>query len=85
MIYNIFFWKPFLFRLEQCIKYWAKPATLSLISGVLSNLPRSCADLVVKNALLHQQLIVLHRQVKRPSFTNRDRFRLILLARCTRF
>jgi hypothetical protein len=35
--------------------------------------------------LLRQQLIVLNRQVNRPLLTNRDRFRLVLLARCTRF
>ena len=82
---NIFVWKPFLFQLQQSIKHWAKPATLALSFGVLSDLTRSRADLIVENALLHQQLIVLHRQVKRPVVTNRDRFCLVLLARCTRF
>ena len=85
MIYNIFVWKPFLFQLQQCIKHWTKPATLSLVSGVLSDLTRSRADLVVENALLRQQLIILNRQIKRPLLTHRDRFRLVLLARCTRF
>ena len=73
-------WKPFLFRLQQRIKHWTKPATLSLIAGVLSDLTRSRADLIVENALLRQQMIILHRQVKRPVFTNRERFRLVLLA-----
>ena len=85
MIYNFFLWIPFLFSLQQRIKHWAKPATLSLISGGLSDLTRSRADLIVENALLRQQLIVLNRQVKRPLLTHRDRFRLVLLARCTRF
>src|SRR4030066_1319612 len=85
MIYNIFIWKPFLFHLQQHIKHWAKPATLSLISGVLSDLTRSRADLIGENALLRPQLIVLNRQAKRPLLTHRDRFRLVLLARCTRF
>ena len=85
MIYNIFIWKPFLFQLQQHIKHWAKPATLSLISGVLSDLTRSRSDLIVENALLRQQLIVLNRQVKRPLLTHHDRFRLVLLARFTRF
>jgi hypothetical protein len=61
MIYKIFVWKPFLFQLQQLIKHWAKPANLSLISGVLSDLTRSRADLIVENALLRQQLIVLNR------------------------
>jgi putative transposase len=85
MIYNINVLKPFLFQLQQRIKHWAKPANLSLISGVLSDLTRSRSDLVVENALLRQQLIVLNRQVKRPELTSRDRFRLVLLARSTRF
>jgi hypothetical protein len=46
---------------------------------------RSRTDLIVENALLRQQLIFLNRQVKRPQLTHRDRFLLILLARCTGF
>jgi transposase InsO family protein len=46
---------------------------------------RSKADLIAENAMLRQQLIVLNRQVKRPQLTNRDRLRLVLLARCTQF
>jgi putative transposase len=56
-----------------------------LISGVISDLTRSRSDLIVENALLRQQLIVLHRQVKRPLFTQHDRFRLVLIARFSRF
>lgn len=41
--------------------------------------------LVAENAMLRQQLIVLRRQVKRPKLTNSDRFRLLLLARFTRY
>jgi len=85
MIYPIFVWKYFLFQFQQHIKHWAKPATLSLISGVLSDLTRSRSDLIVANALLRQQLIVLNRQVKRPLLTQSDRFLLVLLARFSRF
>ena len=65
MIYSIFVWKFFLFQFQQKIKQWAKPATLSLIFGVLSDLIRSRTDLLIENAMLHQQLIILNRQVKR--------------------
>jgi putative transposase len=85
MIYYIFIWKYFLFQFQQQSKHWAKPATVSLISGFISDLTRSRSDLIVENALLRQQLIVLHRQVKRPNLTQHDRFRLVLLARFTRF
>jgi hypothetical protein len=38
----------------------------------------SRTDLIVENALLRQQLIVLHRQIKQPQLTNGDRFYLLL-------
>jgi hypothetical protein len=85
MIDNFFLWKPFIIWLQQRIKHWAKPNPLSLITATRSDLTRSRSDLVVENALLRQRLIVLNRQVKRPQITKRDRFRLVLLARCTRF
>ena len=56
----------FLRWLQERVKLWTKPATSVLIIGALSDLTRSHADLVVENALLRQQLIVLNRQVKRP-------------------
>ncbi len=83
MIYYIFNWKYFLFQFQQKIKQWAKPATLSLISGVISDLTRSRSDLIVENALLCQQLNVLHRHVKLPQLTRSERLLLVLLARFT--
>ena len=80
-----FFRKPIIIWIQQLIKQWAKPATQSSISGIHSDLTRSRSDLVIENALLRQQLIVLARQVKRPQITHRDRFWLLLLAHCTRF
>jgi hypothetical protein len=56
--------------LQECIKHWIKPATSVLIIGALSDLTRSRTDLVVENALLRQQLIVLNRHIKRPQLTN---------------
>jgi len=50
--------------LQERIKHWIKPATSVLIIGALSDLTRSRTDLVVENALLRQQLIVLNRQVQ---------------------
>jgi putative transposase len=46
---------------------------------------RSKTDLIVENALLRQQLIVLNRQVKKPQLTNHDRVRLVLLSRITKY
>jgi hypothetical protein len=53
-----------------------------LAIGAITDLSRIRADLLVENALLRQQLIVLYRQIKRPQLTNGDRIRLVLLARC---
>ncbi len=66
--------------LQERVKLWTKPATSVLIIGALSDLTRSHADLVVENALLRQQLIVLNRQIKRPQLTNLDRIRLLVLS-----
>lgn len=71
--------------LQKRIKLWTKPATSTLIIGILSDLARNRTDLVVENALLRQQLIVLKRQVKRPQLTNSDRFCLVFLTRFTVF
>ncbi len=79
------FWKNLGRRLKQHLKQWTKPATAILVTETLSDVTRSRADLIAENAMLRQQLIVLNRQIKRPQFTNGDRIRLVLLARCTRF
>jgi putative transposase len=51
----------------------------------ISDIRRSSTDLLVENALLRQQLIVLRRQIKRPQLTNGDRIRLVLLARFSKY
>ena len=79
MVSKILLW------LQERIKLWTKPATSILIIGILSDLARNRTDLVVENALLRQQLIVLNRQVKRPQLTNSDRFCLVFLTRFTVF
>ena len=71
--------------LQERVKHWTKPATSVLIIGLLSDLTRSHTDLVVENALLRLQLIVLKRQIKRPQITRSDRFRLVFLSHFTMF
>ena len=51
---------------------------------ILADLSRSKTELVAENALLRQQLIILQRQMKRPTFTSTDRILLVLLARVVR-
>jgi len=71
--------------LQERLKLWTKPATSILNIGILSDLTRSRTDLVVENALLRQQLIILKRQVKRPQLTDPDRFRLVLFSHFAKF
>jgi putative transposase len=75
----------FLDWLQDRIKLWTKPASSVLIIGILSDLTRSRTDLVIENALLRQQLIILKRQTKRPQLTKTDRFRLVFLSHFTMF
>ena len=58
-----------------------EPAHFNLVTGTLADLPRSRWELLAENALLRQQLIVLHRQVKTPRLTWRERLSLLFLAR----
>jgi putative transposase len=71
-------------RMHQRLLQWTKPTNRSLVSGTLINLTRTRAELIAENALLRQQLIILRRQVKRPTCTRTERIRLVLLARVVR-
>jgi putative transposase len=75
--------KRFASRVKQHLKRWSKPAIGRIMVGSLSDLKRSRKDLIIENAILGQQLIVLNRQVKRPQLTQGDRVRFVLLARLT--
>ena len=68
MTFNLFFWTPYLLWLYQRLKHWSQPTTY-LVSGITSDLIRSRTDLLIENAMLRQQLIILNRQVKRPLVT----------------
>jgi len=70
--------------LQHGFLHWARPLNTSLLLGTLADLARGKSELVAENALLHQQLIILRRQSKRPVCTRKDRSLLVLLARATR-
>jgi len=50
------------------------------VLNAATDLMRTKSELVLENAFLRQQLIVLKRQVRRPALTWRDRALLVLLA-----
>jgi len=58
---------------------WATPDNHSLAPNTALDLTRSRLELMLENALLRQQLIVLKRQTKRPQLTWRDRALFVLL------
>jgi putative transposase len=66
---------------NQFFRHITQPASPNLVTGTLADLPRRRSELLAENALLRQQLIVLHRQVKTPRLTWRDRLSLLFLAR----
>jgi len=72
---------PILKLLEPRIQCWAKPTNQSLVLGTVADLTRGRSELVLENAFLRQQVIVLSRDKKRPPLTNKDRRLLVLLAR----
>jgi putative transposase len=70
--------------LSSRLTRWTKPRGTSLPLATLTDLGRSKSELLAENALLRHQLIILKRQVKRPTFTRTDRILLVLLARLVR-
>ena len=58
---------------------WPRPAAAHL-TGTGTDLARTRGQLLAENALLRQQLLVLHRSVTRPTLTPADRALLVLLA-----
>jgi putative transposase len=66
--------------LEQAFLHLTQLSHHSIVLSTTSDLTRSKGDLVAENALLRQELVVLHRQVKKPSFSQSDWLWLVLLA-----
>ncbi len=62
------------------LRAWTKPITESPLVGTVADVTRSRRDLIIENALLRQQLLVLQRQVKRPKLSWRDRAVIVGLA-----
>jgi transposase InsO family protein len=59
---------------------WLRPAAATHLRGTSADLLRSKSDLLIENALLRHQLVVLRRSGKRPVLTPADRTLLVLLA-----
>jgi putative transposase len=67
-------------RLLRRPRDWTKPITATPLVGALTDSTRSRRELILENALLRQQLLVLQRQEKRPKLHWRDRAVIVGLA-----
>src|SRR5579871_4344743 len=65
--------------LNQKIQQWTRPSNGNVVFEALTDVLRPKPELVLDNALLRQQLIVLRRKAKRPQPTNTDRRVLVVL------
>jgi transposase InsO family protein len=59
---------------------WLRPIPLAVAAGVALDATRSRSELLLENALLRHQLLLLGRASKRPQLTAADRGLLVLLA-----
>jgi putative transposase len=80
----LFFFAQSIGSVWQAVNRWLrqrlKPDTHSLILNTALDITRSKSELVLENALLRQQLIVLKRRIKCPKLTWRDRTLFVLLS-----
>lgn len=67
--------------LESYYFHWTQLPHSSPSFGFALDLTRSKSELLLENALLRQQLLILQRQVKKPCLTRPDCLSLLLLAR----
>ena len=72
--------EPIVKKLKKQVKVWTRPTTNNLVGGMAADLVKNKEQLVMENALLRQQVIVLKRQVNRPQLTAEDRSLLVVLA-----
>src|SRR5918912_1530852 len=59
---------------------WTRPRPVVLAAGLAADLTRRRRALLLENALLRQQVLILNRSVKRPTLTPLDCGLLVLLA-----
>ena len=70
-------------RIWMPLKTQNYPVSGMLGTGAIIGLTRSRKDLLLENAFLRQQLLILARQNPRPKITVYDRLKLLILAHVT--
>lgn len=61
--------RRFLAAARARVAQWTRPIPLAVAAGVVADATRSRSDLLLENALLRHQLVVLGRTVTRPRLT----------------
>ena len=72
--------RRFLAAARARVAQWTRPASIAVAVGAAADASRSRTDLLLENALLRHQRVVLSRTTTRPRLTAADRGLLILLA-----
>ncbi len=67
-------------NVERRFRAWTEPAFDSLVGGIITDLVKSKKQMILENAFVRQQVIVLKRQSVRPQLTAKDRRLLVLMA-----
>ncbi len=70
-------------RLLEILAWWIRPRSTLAVAATAIDLVRSRRQLLLENALLRQQLIVMQRQLPKPRLSWRDRVLFVLLSRFT--
>jgi len=70
-------------RSLEILAGWIRPRTTTAVAGSAIDLIRTRRQLLMENALLRRQLIVMQRQLPKPRVSWRDRALFVVLARFT--
>ena len=65
----------------ESVKKLTKPGPVHAAIDAVVDATRTRPEILAENALLRQQLVVLHRTIRRPAFRDGDRILMVLLAR----
>ena len=68
----------------RAIKTIVKPASETVVGGVVQDIVHTKAELVAENALLRQQLLIARRGVKRPAIRRHERLLIVVLSALNR-
>ena len=81
MLIFLSFFKTYAWCFWGVLRKFTRPIPSKIGAGVVLDLTRSRRDLLLENAFLRQQILILERQNPYPKITALDRVKLLFLAR----